>query len=111
MNKKCFLFFLSIATLISCKYNLTFDEVYWKKYPNKRYRMSEDLVESKLLIGKSKKEVIDILTSNCKGCSDFGDSWIYYTKIEKGWLDAEIEILGIKFRDNKVMEVSIKRTY
>jgi hypothetical protein len=48
-----------------------FDQSTWKNYPTERYKMSKDIVNSNMLIGKTKDEVILLLgdaeTSNLQG--------------------------------------------
>lgn len=70
--------------------------------------MTKDLVESKILLGKNMQEVRLLLTDDCKGCTEKDDIWMYYTKVEKGWLDAEIEILDIEFKNDTLIAVSIR---
>lgn len=48
-----------------------FDQATWNSYPTERYKMSKDVIESNVLIGKSKIEVITLLgdpeSSNLEG--------------------------------------------
>ncbi len=48
-----------------------FDQTTWTNYPTERYKMSKDIIESKMLIGKTENEVISFLgeaeTSNLQG--------------------------------------------
>lgn len=107
--KKVVILFFSVLVLWSCNTDIKFDQKYWKENSDKRYRMSKNIVETKMLIGKSKDEIRGMLTDECKHCDKESNDWMYYTKVEKGWLDAEIEILDIKFKDEKVIEVSIRK--
>lgn len=112
--KKVLIFIFSILVLflvfnrIFSSTDRAFDKDFWISNPDKRYLMSKDIIESNLLIGKDKKYVIELLTDECKHCSNLDDSWMYYTKVEKGWRDHQIEILDIVFIDGYVNEVSIR---
>ena len=48
-----------------------FKQTDWKYYPTERYKMSKDIIESNMLIGKTKNEVIILLgepeTSDLEG--------------------------------------------
>ncbi len=62
-------------------------------------------------MGKNKKQVLKILGTGCKGCSSStsqwmeAGTWMYYTKIEKGFIDARIRTLDIYFIKNVVIDV------
>jgi len=80
--------------------NNTFDKVEWSKDKEKRYELSKDILESQLLIGKSKLEVIEILgiESNCKE----NDVWSFYLGVKPG-LGIDPDFLHITFKDGKVI--------
>ena len=47
-----------------------FDQTEWNSNIEERYRMSEDIIESKMLIGKTHTEVIEILGTDFSSNSD-----------------------------------------
>ena len=51
-----------VIFLVSCERRLEFDKNYWKNHPNKRYKMADDIVKTKMLIGKNKQDVRVLLT-------------------------------------------------
>ncbi|MBK7305436.1 MAG: hypothetical protein IPI90_19845 [Saprospiraceae bacterium] len=67
-----------------------------------RYELSDDIIENKLLIGKSKLQVIEIvgLDSNCEE----NDLWNYYIGFAS-CLGIDPSVLQITFKDGKVVEV------
>lgn len=84
-----------------------FDSHRWKKEENYRYRMVNDLMENKLLIGKTKKDVIELLgntteegpCNNCIGYSTY--------EPDQGF-SIDHEVLEINFdNQNKVTSVGI----
>lgn len=101
-------FFISYF-LFSCERNLEFDKDYWKNNPSERYKMVDNLIKSNLLIGKSKKEVIFLLTNDCKYCDDESDDWIYYLGEGYHKLDRKWEVMDIEFNKNKVIKVSVRK--
>ena len=46
--------------LISINEN-QFDSIVWKTEPSMRYKMSKDIIENQLFIGKNKQEVVQLL--------------------------------------------------
>ena len=62
---KKILLFLVLGTIIGLllinALEENFDKHNWKQDPLHRYEMSKDIVESRLLIGKNKEEVLELL--------------------------------------------------
>jgi len=109
-NKLTKSFVLSIAIFfIACSGDRKFEKLEWSKNPNERYKMTSDLIKSNLIIGMNKKNVRALLTDDCKYCSDESNSWMYYTKMEKGAPDPIFEILDIEFKNDTVSLVSIRK--
>lgn len=82
--------------------NYTFDKDEWFKDKEKRYELSKDIIESHLLIGKSKIEVIEILgiELNCEE----NDVWSFYLGFKPG-LGIDPDFLRITFKEGKVIKV------
>lgn len=88
-----------------------FDTESWIDTPELRYEMSDDLIASKQLIGKTKEEVIELLGENdwlswndaLKGKDD--NVWNYGLGIEPGAFNENKDILLVTFKNNKVVSV------
>jgi hypothetical protein len=97
-----------VIFLVSCERRLEFDKNYWKNHPNERCKMADDIVKTKMLIGKNKQDVRVLLTEDCKYCDDTSDNWMYYLGEGFNKLDRKWEILDVEFQDGKVVSVSIR---
>ncbi len=81
--------------------NRHFDQKVWKTDSDRRYEYSHDLVDSKILMGKTKKQVIQVL-----GDRDTSNNEIYYYigyRPEIGGIDPSSII--IDFKNGKVDSV------
>lgn len=78
-----------------------FDAEEWKNNPKERYTMSDDVVNSKILIGKTRDEVILLLGNDFR---ESGDNQIEYHMgyVPDGVLGSDLLILDINFEDNQV---------
>ncbi|WP_299150001.1 hypothetical protein [uncultured Dokdonia sp.] len=85
-----------------------FDQQLWKSMPEERYKMSEDLVEGKELIGKTKQEVIELLGSEYSSYSK--NHMAYYIGFVPGLFNIDPDVLNIYFEDSKVVKVSQNQT-
>ncbi|OYU85382.1 MAG: hypothetical protein CFE24_02445 [Flavobacterium sp. BFFFF2] len=97
--------FTSSCTMLSKK---NFDKAEWKKIPSERYKMVDDLVSSKILIGRTKDEVKEILTADCKYCHNTSNNWMYYLGEGFNKRDFKWEILDVEFKNNKVIRVLLR---
>ena len=78
----------------------------WKSNDRHRYRMINDILESKILIGKTKEEVISLLGNNTEEgpCTDC----IGYSTYEPDQgFSIDHEVLEINFEQNRVTSVRI----
>ncbi len=95
-----------IAYLYVLQYypNRNFSRNEWISNPEKRYELSEDLIKSKLLIGKTYSEVIQLLGESA---SDSDSSEIYYNiGYEPILLNTHPSILSIAFKAGRVERVT-----
>ncbi len=100
---------LILATLISLvlisTFENKFDETTWKVYPSKRYNMRKDIVESELLIGKTKQEVLRLLgepeVSNLTG----KDHLIYSLGEVPSFFESDENKLVVIFEDELARKV------
>lgn len=84
--------------------SIEFDRTKWNSNIEERYRMSEEIIDSKMLIGKTQKEVIEILGTNY---SSYNGSRITY---ELGFVPGPFNIdpsyLEITFEKGFVVNVN-----
>lgn len=71
----------------------------WAKEKDTRYEIEDDLIDSKLLIGKSKAEVIQLL--ELEGNEIKSDSWRYFTGKKPG-LNFRSSVLKVDYKAGKV---------
>lgn len=106
------LVFIAIAIIIltSLYYYPTynFDKQKWKSNIEKRYELSEDIIASKLLIGKTKIEVEEILGKENNSITS--DYWTYYLGFRPGLMSIDPDVLDIYFKDGKVVKVGQHET-
>lgn len=64
-DKVLFVFFAAIliGSFLIWTFEERFDEKAWRANPEKRYQMVDDIIDSDLLIGKSKEDIIELLGS------------------------------------------------
>ena len=79
-----------------------FNAMDWKTDRNSRYELSENLIKSHLLIGKSKEEVRTLLGKEKN--TSLMRTWTYYLGIKPG-LGVDESILKVHFQNNKVTAV------
>jgi len=94
--------------LMSYHPNHEFDKEKWFGDKESRYELSNDIIDSKILIGKTKHEVRNILGE--EGNVDQSDDWGYYLGFKPGLGNIDPYILIIKFKDGKVIHVSQHET-
>jgi hypothetical protein len=83
-----------------------FDRNKWLADKEKRYEMSEDIIDSKLLIGKSKEEVRQLLGAEAgSNNTDEDDYWRYYLGYVPSIMGIDYDILDIYFENGKVVKV------
>lgn len=82
--------------------NKDFDRQAWAKDPWQRYEMSQDIIESRLLIGKPKREVELLLGDEC---DIYIDRCSYMLGFEPGIFSMDPTNLVITFENGKVVKV------
>ena len=81
-----------------------FDKQKWFDDHEKRYELSADIIDSKVLIGKSKEEIREMLGDEEN--SDLSDNWIYYLGFRPQLFVIDPDYLDLTFKNNKVIKVS-----
>ena len=96
--------------LFSMSYNPNhaFDKEKWLTDKEKRYELSADIIESKMLIGKTKSEIKQLLGD--EGNSYDSDYWNYYLGFRSGFAIIDASFLYIEFEDGKVIKIGQHET-
>ncbi|WP_108425414.1 hypothetical protein [Flagellimonas amoyensis] len=81
-----------------------FDKIEWDSNVEERYRMAEDIIDSKMLIGKTKSDVIQILGSEYSISNE--NHLSYELGIKPGLFNIDPDYLDIKFENEVVLSVN-----
>ncbi len=102
------LFFIAfvLGTSLIYQFEERFDEDIWRSQPIRRYKLADDIIESQLLIGKTKDEVIAFLGEPYSTVSLKEVSFIYRLGKPPSFLEPKMELLVIVFVNQKVIEVT-----
>ena len=93
------------VVLFVCAYypKEAFNRLEWINNPQERYEMSENIIESNMLIGKPKDEVIKLLGRNY---FTYNEAHIAYELgMPPGLFRLDPDVLDIHFENNKVVKV------
>ena len=93
--------FIILFMIINYRPSRDFDKIKWREDIEKRYEFAEDLIESDLLIGKTKNQVISILGDDHNNMNQ--DTWSYY--LGYGSENIDPDSLYIEFKNGKVIRV------
>lgn len=85
-----------------------FEKEKWMTDIEKRYEMADDLVDNEKLIGKTKKEIIELLGQEENNPE--GSHWIYYIGCKPSLIGIDPDILEIEFKGDKVVKCWTWRT-
>tara|TARA_B110000967_G_C18730402_1_gene482300 strand:- start:562 stop:894 length:333 start_codon:yes stop_codon:yes gene_type:complete len=110
MNRIIILLIFSL-TLVGCRHK-SFDSDEWKKNKDSQYWMLDDLVESEILIGKNKNQVIELLdTVNIKQYSYSNNYWMFIILKPQPSpaKQSPAEALDLSFENNKIIEVEKRK--
>lgn len=99
-----------VLILLAMSYYPThrFNKAEWLENPKKRYQLSDDIINSNVLIGKTKAEVKQMLGD--EGNPDESDHWTYYLGYKPGFISIDPDVLDIDFKDGKVVKVGQHET-
>ncbi|WP_298902867.1 hypothetical protein [uncultured Psychroserpens sp.] len=90
-----------------------FSSELWKNKPALRYELSDDMIASEILLGKSKQEVELLLgTAEWMSWSEAlkdhnANKWNYALGIEPGAFNTEKECAQITFKNDTVVDINI----
>jgi hypothetical protein len=80
-----------------------FNKQQWLKNKETRYEYSKDIIESNILIGKTKAQVISILGD--AGNLNTDDTWYYGLGYKPELFNIDPSSLAINFKNGKVVNV------
>ncbi len=85
-----------------------FDAKKWRDDVEKRYELSEDLIESKVLVGKTMDEVRQLLGDDYDISGK--EEWTYYLGVRPQLFPIDHDYLRIEFKDGRVVKVEQRTT-
>lgn len=109
-NDKIGLFFFVafvISTSLIYLFEERFDKNKWSTSPSQRHQMVDDVIESQMLLGKTKDEVIFILGEPNSSVSNEKDVFLYRLGQAPSFIESKREQLLIAFENNKVYKVTL----
>ena len=103
--------FLFVAFIISSSLLWLFEERFkknqWKTNPAQRYKMVDDLIESQILIGKTKDDVIFLLGKPNLSSTTENDMFTYRLGEPPSFFEAKRELLLILFVNQRVKKTTL----
>ena len=97
-----------IATTLFYFNQWRFTEDDWKTAAGRRHEMVDDLLDSKILIKKSKEEVLSILGEPSESSGKNQDLFIYYLGVPHTFSEPKAEQLLIYFEKDVVKDISVE---
>lgn len=85
-----------------------FNREAWLTNPEKRYELSKSIINSGILIGKTKAEVGEILGTGSHAGAE--NRWYYYLGFKPSLIGIDPDVLDIEFKDEKVIKVEQHET-
>lgn len=97
-----------IATTLFYFNNWQFSSEEWARSPSKRYEIVDDLLDSEILDGKTKQEVLSILGEPYPYINKDSNTLIYEMGKPPAFFEEKIEFLKIVFNQGIVIDISIE---
>ncbi|QRM88380.1 hypothetical protein FG167_03800 [Lacinutrix sp. WUR7] len=107
-NDKIGLFFFVafvLSTTLTWLFEERFNQQQWQSERTTRYKLAEDIIKSKMLIAKTKEEVILLLGPASPSSLTGSDHLVYTLGKPPSFFEAKEEKLVIIFKENRVIEV------
>ena len=83
-----------------------FDQVQWRISPLTRYKMANDIIESKMLLGKTKTEITSLLGNNTQTSTLVGKEHLVYSLGKApSFFETKDEALIVVFENSKVIKI------
>lgn len=110
MKKITEIFLIGLFLLFGCS-DREFNSEKWKTNKDKQFYMLNDLVDNKILIGKTKNEIIEMLdTVHIKQFNFSDNSWMFLISIPNSPATGKmIEVMDIDFEKEKVKRATIRQ--
>ena len=89
---------------------IEFNSAEWTENKQERHHMKKDLIESKILVGKSRTEIVEILgipNNNVKVQLDTMKNWNYYMGSEGHGMGWKFHSLNLYFENGNVESVKL----
>ncbi|MGS2725444.1 hypothetical protein ACU8DI_02465 [Psychroserpens sp. BH13MA-6] len=105
---KLLLFFFAavvIGSFLTWAFEERFDPELWRSNPTLRYKMADDIIENRLLIGKTKEEIKRLLGFPSKSAFEGKDNVVYRMGRAPSFFEPQTQLLVIVFENNHVKEV------
>ena len=102
-------FFLAfvISTTLIYHFEDRFDDQLWRNAPSKRHEMVDDLIESRLLIGKSRTEALELLGEPTERMTNGKDALIYNIGNPPSFFKNKNTVLLVIFNYENVSKVTL----
>jgi hypothetical protein len=81
-----------------------FDKQKWQKEIEKRYELTDDLIDNEVLIGKTMQQVQKLLGDDYQESGK--DRWSYYLGTKLGLFGIDPDYLDIDFKNGRVVHVA-----
>lgn len=96
---------IALLIILSIEYypKRDFDKKQWLTDKDKRYELSEDMIDSKMLIGKTKSEIKSLLGDEGNKVGD--NEWYYNLGFRPELTGIDPDNLEIDFKNGKVVSV------
>ena len=107
-DKIGFIFFIAfvLSTSLIYQFEERFDQERWQMQPGMRYKMADDIIEKQLLLGKTKREVIDMLGKSYVTTSLGKGVLVYRLGRPPSFSESKSEQLLVVFEDQEAIKVS-----
>jgi hypothetical protein len=87
---------------------IEFNKAKWATDIEKRYEMTDDLVDNEQLTGKTKDEIIELL--GLEDNTQQSNQWTYYIGFRPRLFSVDPDILVIEFKNGKVFKCTTRNT-
>lgn len=98
---------LLFFSIISYYPKNSFNKKEWLDNKEERYKLSDDIIDSKMLIGKTKNEVRKLLGDG--GNKESSDEWYYDLGFRPEFANIDPDSLEIDFKNDRVISVTQHR--
>lgn len=102
---------MSLILFFGCT-DKKFNSERWKTNKGEQFYMLNDIVENKILLGKTKSEIINLLdTVDIKQFNYLDNSWMFIVSIPYSVPATEnpTKVMDIEFNNDKVIQATIRQ--